>query len=126
MHDFLTDRKSLIFGVWAALGGRETLQKGGGRSSLPFVKVSRPPGAVQIPKIDDFRSVRKSGTKNQGVTISPFKGPRGPFKGPLGPLKGPRGPLKGPLGPLKGPRGPSKGPRVPLKGSRGALKGPRP
>jgi len=28
--DFLTDRKSSNFGVWAAPGGRETFQKGGG------------------------------------------------------------------------------------------------
>ena len=54
--DFLTDRKSSSFGVWAARGGRETFQKGGGRSHPPFWKVSRPPGAAQTPKIDDLRS----------------------------------------------------------------------
>ena len=60
IYDFLTDRKSSIWGVLAAPGGRETLQKGWGRSPPPFWKVSRPPGAAQTPKIDDFRSVKKS------------------------------------------------------------------
>ena len=53
-------RRSSIFGVWAAPGGRETFQKGGGRSPPSFWKVSRPPGTAQTPKIDDFRSVKKS------------------------------------------------------------------
>ena len=48
-------RKSSILGLWAALGSRETFQKGGGRSSPPFWKVSQPPGAAQSPKIDDLR-----------------------------------------------------------------------
>jgi len=43
IYDFLTDRKSSIFGVRAAPGGRETFQKGGG---LRFGKVSRPPEAA--------------------------------------------------------------------------------
>ena len=68
MHDFLTDRKSSILGVWAPPGGRENLPKGGrGRSPLSFWKVSRPPGAAQTPKIDDLRSVKKSYTKSPGV-----------------------------------------------------------
>ena len=31
-----TDRKSSILGVWAAPGGKETFQKGGGLRSPPF------------------------------------------------------------------------------------------
>ena len=67
IHDFFTDRKSSIWGVWAAPGGRETLQKGGERSPPPFGKVSRPPGAAQTPQIDDFRPVKKSYIRNPGV-----------------------------------------------------------
>ena len=59
VDDFLTDRKSSIWWVWAAPGGRETLQKGGGFRPPLFWKVSRPPGAAQTPKIDDLRSVKK-------------------------------------------------------------------
>ena len=36
--------------LWAAPGGRETLQKGEGTSPPTFLKVSRPPGAAQTPK----------------------------------------------------------------------------
>ena len=36
IHDFLTDRRSSILGVCAAPGGRETFQKGGGRSPQLF------------------------------------------------------------------------------------------
>jgi len=50
IYDFLTDRTSPIFGVWAAPGGRETFQKGGGRRTLSFWKVSRPPGSAQTPE----------------------------------------------------------------------------
>ena len=53
IYDFLTDRRLSILRVWAAPGGRETFQKGGG-------KVYRPPGAAQTLKIDEFRSVKKS------------------------------------------------------------------
>jgi len=63
IYDFLTDRKSSIWGVWAALGGPETFQKGGGRSPPRVWKVSRLPGAAQTPKIDDCRSAKKSYTK---------------------------------------------------------------
>ena len=49
----MTSRKSSIWGVWAAPGGRETFQKGGGLRPPPFCRVSRPPGAAQTPKIDD-------------------------------------------------------------------------
>ena len=59
--------KSSILGVWATLGGRGTLQKGGGLRPPPCWKVSRPPGVAQTPKIDDFRSVKKSYTKKPGV-----------------------------------------------------------
>ena len=55
--------------VWAAPGGRDTCQKGGGRSTSPFRKVSRPPGAAQTPKTDDFRSVKKSFIRNPGVCL---------------------------------------------------------
>jgi len=64
MYDFLADRKWSILGVWAAPGGRETFQNGGGLRPPPFWKVSRPPGAAQSPEIDDFRSVKKSYIKN--------------------------------------------------------------
>ena len=56
-------------GVWSAPGGRETLQKGGGRNPPPFGRVSRPPGTDQTPKIDDFRSGKKSYIKNPGVIL---------------------------------------------------------
>jgi len=55
-------------GVWAALGGRETFQKGRGRR----LRVSRVPGAAQTPKIDDLRSVKKSyikKTRRNGLDI---------------------------------------------------------
>ncbi len=55
-------RKSAIFGVWAALGALETLQKGGGLCPPPFARVSRAPGAAQTPKMTDFRSLNSSRT----------------------------------------------------------------
>ena len=67
IYDFLADRKSSSWGVWAAPGGRDTFQKAGGLRPPLFWKVSRPPGAAQTPKIDDFRSVKKSDIKNPGV-----------------------------------------------------------
>jgi len=98
-YDFLTDRRSSLFGV-SAPGGREALQK------EPGVLFKGPRGPLK-------------GTRG------PLKGPRGPLKGPRDPFKGPRGPLNGPRGPLKGPRGPVNGSWCPLKGSRDPLKGPR-
>jgi len=68
----LTGRKSSIWGVWAAPGGRETLQKVGGLRPPPFWKVSRPPGAAQTPKIDDFWSVKKVYIKNLGVLTNEY------------------------------------------------------
>ena len=67
MCDFLADRKSSILGFWAAPGGRETFQKRWGAKPPTFLEGSRPPGAAQIPKIDDLRSVKKSYIKNPGV-----------------------------------------------------------
>jgi len=64
---FFTDLKSWILGVWASPGGRETLPNAGGRSPPPFWKVSRLAGAVKTPKIDDFRSVKKSYFNNPGA-----------------------------------------------------------
>ena len=52
-------RKSSIWGVWAAPDGRVTFQKDGGLRLPLFWKVSRPPGAAQIQKINDFRSVAR-------------------------------------------------------------------
>ncbi len=49
-----------IFGVWAAPGARETLQKGGGRSPPPFARVSGAPGAGQTPNMNDFESLTNS------------------------------------------------------------------
>jgi len=69
IYEFLTDRKSPLLRFWAAPGGRETFQKGGGLRPPPFWKASRPPGAAQNPKIDDFRSVKKSYIKNIGVSF---------------------------------------------------------
>ncbi len=45
--------------LWGS-GRRGTLPKGGGRSPPPFGRVSRPPGAAQTPKVDDFRPAPKS------------------------------------------------------------------
>jgi len=57
IHDFLTDRKSPILGVWAAPGGRETFQKGGGRSPPSFLEgFPAARGPPRPRKIDDFRS----------------------------------------------------------------------
>ena len=56
IYDFLTDRRSSILGIWAAPGGRETFQKGGGLRPRSFWKV----GAAQTVKIDDFRAAEKS------------------------------------------------------------------
>jgi len=60
-YGFLTGRRSSIFfgGVWAAPGGRKTLQKGGELRPPPFWSGSRPPGAAPTPKIDDLPSVKK-------------------------------------------------------------------
>ncbi len=44
--------------VWAAPGAPETLAKGGGRSPPPSGMVSRAPGAAQIPKMTDLRSLK--------------------------------------------------------------------
>ena len=56
---------------------RKPLKKCGGRSPSPFRRVSRPPGAAQTPKIDDFRSVEKSYLKNLGAALRSQDGPRG-------------------------------------------------
>jgi len=138
-----------FWGVWAARGGRETFQKAGGRSPPPFWKLSRPPGAAQTPKIDDFRSVKKSCVRNlegfllswlrnRAMVLSPGGSPRTPpggspaeyslvlsLKGPRGHFKGPRDPFKAPRGPLKGPRGPFKGPGSGKRTPGSPLKGPR-
>ena len=45
-----------VFGVWAAPGGFESIQKCGGRSPPPFWMVSKPPGAAQTPKTDPNKS----------------------------------------------------------------------
>ena len=74
-YEFLTDRKSSILGVWAAPGGRETFQKGGGRSPPPFWRVSRPPGAAQTLKIYDFRSAGPPVGRTP-VCVPPFTYPR--------------------------------------------------
>ena len=49
---------SVILGVWAAPGARETLPKGGGRSPPPSGMVSRAPGAARTPKMADFRPLK--------------------------------------------------------------------
>ncbi len=45
-----------VFGVWAAPGGFETLQKCGGRSPPHFWMVLKPRGAAQTPKTDPQNS----------------------------------------------------------------------
>ena len=50
IYDFLTGRESLILGVWAAPGARETFQKGGGLRPPPFWRVSGRPGPPRPPK----------------------------------------------------------------------------
>ena len=65
---FLAERESSILVVWAAPGGPETIQKDGWLRPPPFWKVSRPPRAVQAPKIDDFRSVKKPCIKKPKCT----------------------------------------------------------
>jgi len=82
----LADRGSSIFGPtanrrflggWAAPGGRDTFQKGGGLRRPSFWKVSRPPGAAQTPKIYDLRSAKKSYIKNPGVKSPRVRAIRG-------------------------------------------------
>ena len=57
--ELLKDRESVILGVWAAPGARETIPKGGGLGPPPFGRVSRAPGAAQTNKMSDFRSLKK-------------------------------------------------------------------
>ncbi len=71
---FFEDRKSGIFGVWAALGARETIPKGGGRSPPPFGRASGAPGVAQAPKVTDFRSLTTCKLPPKGQP------PRGPPK----------------------------------------------
>ncbi len=47
---FVKDRKSVILGVWAAPGARETIPLGGGLRTPPFARVFGAPGAAQTPK----------------------------------------------------------------------------
>ncbi len=47
--------ESVMLGVWAALGGFRTIQKGGGRSLPFFWMVLKPPGAAQTPTMTDFQ-----------------------------------------------------------------------
>ncbi len=56
---FLMDRESAIFGVWAAQGAPETLPKGRGLRPPPFGRGSGAPGAAQTLKMTDFRSLNK-------------------------------------------------------------------
>ena len=56
IHGVWGNRKSSIFGVWVALGGRETLQKYGGRSPPHFRRPSRAPGAGQTSKTHPQKS----------------------------------------------------------------------
>ncbi len=56
--EFFKDRKSDIFGVWAA---PETFAKSEGRSPPPFWRGLRgygAPGAAQTPKMTDFRPLK--------------------------------------------------------------------
>jgi len=50
IYVFLTDRKSSILGVWAAPGGRETLQKGWGLRPHLFGGFPGRPGPPRPPK----------------------------------------------------------------------------
>ena len=48
-------------GVWAAPGGRETPQKGGGEAPWPSEMATEAPGAAQTPKTTDFQSLKNFG-----------------------------------------------------------------
>ncbi len=50
----MKDRKSVIFGVWAAPGAPETRPKGGGRSPPPFGRFSGAPGATHFEAPDEL------------------------------------------------------------------------
>ena len=71
MHDFLTDRRSSIFGVRAAPGGLETFQKGGGEAPYFSGRYPGRQGPPRPPKISDLQSVKKSYSKNPGVDQRP-------------------------------------------------------
>ncbi len=64
-------RKSVILGVWAAPGARETIPLGGGLRPPPFGRVSRAAGAAQIPKMTDFRSLFPNQRYSIGVLEDP-------------------------------------------------------
>jgi len=59
IHDFLTDRRSSILGVWAAPGGKPS-KKVKGEATHLFGRFPGRPEPPKPPKIDDFRSVKKS------------------------------------------------------------------
>ena len=67
IHGFWAGRKSPIWGVWEAPGGRETFQKGGGLCPPYFSMVSRASGAAQTPKTDDFRPAQQPCIKKPSI-----------------------------------------------------------
>ena len=70
ISDFLTDRKSSIFG---GLGGPgqpgNPPRRWGGEAPHLFGRFPGRPGPPRGPKIDDFRSVKKSYITNTGVEV---------------------------------------------------------
>ncbi len=56
---FFMDPAIIDFGGLDGPGGPETTPNGGALRAPPFGVVSGAPGAVQIPKIDDFRVPEK-------------------------------------------------------------------
>ncbi len=70
---FWAGRKSAIFGVWAAPGGRETFPKGGGLRPPTFWRVYRLPEPPRPPKS------MIPGQENGEISLSIAKGP-GPHR----------------------------------------------
>ena len=73
LEDFLFDTPDIAdFAAWAASGGRETRERGGGRRPPAFSEsVWRPPGVAQTTNIDDVRFVKQSCIKHSAVLRNP-------------------------------------------------------
>ncbi len=67
MHGFWAGRTSSVFGVWAAAAAPKTRPKGGGLRPPTFGMVCGAAGAVQTPKVGDFRPAQKPCIENPSV-----------------------------------------------------------